>query len=115
MAKTLIFGYFGYESAKIAKMRFFFENRALSLFLSFLVLFLCKKSKKSLVPFSLKVAKSAKSAHFEPKKIFLAKMRFFLENPAVLLFLFYYVLFLCKKSKKSLEPFSVTFDDSRST
>ena len=38
-------------------------------------------------------------------------MRFFFENRALLLFFNYYVLFLCKKSKKSNEPFSVTFGD----
>ena len=48
MAKTLIFGYFGYESAKIAKMRFFFENRALSLFLFNYALIYSIFSEKSL-------------------------------------------------------------------
>ena len=47
MAKTLIFGYFGYESAKIAKMRFFFENRASSLFSTYLRATSCQKSKRS--------------------------------------------------------------------
>ena len=56
---------------------------------------------KSNDAFSLKVAKSAKSAHFEPKKIFLAKKIFFFENRASSLFLFYYALIYCKKSKKS--------------
>ncbi len=45
--KTLIFGYFGYESAKIAKMRFFFENRASSLFSTYLRATSCQKSKRS--------------------------------------------------------------------
>ena len=51
LAKSLILGHFGYKSAKIAKMRFFFENRAVSLFLLFGPLTSCKKAERSNEPF----------------------------------------------------------------
>ena len=53
MAKTLIFGYFGYGIAKIAKNNFFFENRAPLRTRDYHALTSCKKSKKSLEPFSV--------------------------------------------------------------
>ena len=51
VAKTSILGDFDPKSAKIAKMRIFFENRALSLFYPYYALTSCKKAEKSLEPF----------------------------------------------------------------
>ena len=61
------------------------------------------------------MAKSAKSAHFEPKKSKIAETDFFFENPAVSVYSHFGPLTPCRKAKKSLEPFSGTFADGLHT
>ena len=53
--------------------------------------------------------KIAKNHHFDHIFAFFADSALFLENPAVSHFLLYQCLTSCKVSRKSLEPFSVTF------
>ena len=64
---------------------------------------------KSLELFSSKLAKRLILGHFGYKRAKIAKTDFFFENPAVSVFLLVGPLTSCKKTEKSLEPFSVTF------
>ena len=54
----------------------------------------------------LKKLKNLKNSY---KKILIKKTGFFFENRALSVFIIYDPLTSCKKAKKSLEPFSVTF------
>ena len=55
--------------------------------------------------------KKIKNLENSYKKILIKKMGIFWKNPALLICCPYDALTSCKESKKSLEPFSVTFDN----